>query len=157
MEDTKKELTIERTFDAPRELVWKAWTDAKLVQEWWGPRGVTNPTCEVDAKVGGKIHIVMLAGEELGSMKGQEWPMTGEFTEIDEPKKMVFTSNAIMNDKPMLENLVTVTFEEQDGKTKMVAHIVVTKATPEAEMALKGMEMGWNQQMDKLGEFLQKA
>ncbi len=157
MEENKKELTIERTYDAPRDLVFKAWIDPKMVAQWWGPRGVTNPTCEWEARPGGNIHIVMLAGEELGPMKGQEWPMTGEFQEIEEPKKIVFTSKAIMDDKPILENLVTVTFEEQDGKTKMTAHIVVTKATPEAEMPLKGMEMGWNQTLDKLGEFLKKV
>jgi len=156
MEESKKELTLERTFDAPRELVFKAWTDPKLVAQWWGPRGVTNPTCEWEARPGGNIHIVMLAGEELGPMKGQEWPMTGEFKEFEEPKKIVFTSNAIMNDKPVLENLVTVIFEEQDGKTKMTAHIVVTKATPEAEGPLSGMEMGWNQTLDKLGEYLKR-
>lgn len=156
MEDAKKELTLERTYDAPIDLVWKAWTDPKLVAEWWGPNGVTNPTCEWDFKSGGTIHIVMLAGEELGPMKGQEWPMTGEFKEIDELKKIVFTSDAIMNDKPILKNLVTVIFSEQDGKTTMNVHIVVTHAEPEAEMALSGMEMGWNQQLDKLGEFLKK-
>ena len=46
MTTTPKELTITRTFDAPRDLVWKAWTDEKMVKKWWGPRGVTNPTCE---------------------------------------------------------------------------------------------------------------
>jgi uncharacterized protein YndB with AHSA1/START domain len=156
MEDTKKELTLERTYDAPIAMVWKAWTDPEMVAQWWGPRGMTNPTCEWEAKVGGNIHIVMLAGEELGQMKGMEFPMTGSFTEIDKPKKLVFISNALRDGKPMLENLVTVTFEEQEGKTKMTAHIVVTKATPEAEMALQGMDMGWDQQMDKLGEFLIK-
>ena len=64
---SKRELTITRTFDAPRELVWKAWTDPKMLERWWGPRGVTNPTCEFDATKGGEIYIVMEAGKELGS------------------------------------------------------------------------------------------
>ncbi len=59
-----KELILTRILDAPRELVFKAWTDPKMLAEWWGPKGVTNPICEIDAKVGGKIHIVMLAGRE---------------------------------------------------------------------------------------------
>lgn len=157
MEDTQKELTLTRTFDAPRDVVFKAWTDQKLVQQWWGPRGVTNPTCEWEARPGGSIHIVMLAGEELGPMKGQEWPMTGEFKEVEAPEKLVFTGNAIVAGKEILQHLTTVTLTEQDGKTHMTVHIVVTKATPEAAGPLKGMEMGWNQQLEKLGEFLQNA
>lgn len=51
--------------DAPRAMVWKAWTDPRIVTKWWGPRGVTVSTCEVDARRGGKIDIVMLAGKEL--------------------------------------------------------------------------------------------
>jgi uncharacterized protein YndB with AHSA1/START domain len=156
MEESKKELTLDRTFDAPIDLVWKAWTDSEMISQWWGPRGATTPTCEWEFKVGGNIHIVMLAGEELGPLKGQEWPMTGTFTQIDEPKRLVFTTTALRDDKPMLKNLVTVTFEEQNGKTTMTVHIVVTKVTPEAAGPLQGMEMGWNQQLDKLGEFLRE-
>jgi uncharacterized protein YndB with AHSA1/START domain len=155
MENAKKELTLERTYDAPVDLVFKAWMDPKLIAQWWGPQGFTAPVCEVDATVGGKINIVMEDSAGLIA-KGSKYPMTGEFKEIDTPKKIVFTSSAIMNDKPILENLVTVTFDEIDGKTKMIVHIVVTKATPEAEMPLQGMEMGWNQQLDKLGEFLKR-
>ncbi|HSW48477.1 MAG TPA: SRPBCC domain-containing protein [Candidatus Saccharimonadales bacterium] len=154
MEDQKKELTLERTFDAPRDLVFKAWTDKELVKKWWGPRGVTNPVCEVDAVPGGKINIVMLAGPELGELAGQEWPMTGKFEEVAEPEKLVYTANAIVDGKEVLTTRNTITFEEQDGKTKMTAHILVTKTTPEAEGPLAGMEMGWDQQLDKLVEFI---
>jgi len=149
-----KELTLTRIYDTPREMVWKAWTDPKLVQQWWGPNGVTNPTCEWDATPGGNIHLVMLAGRELGPMAGQEWPMTGEFEQLQEPEKIVFTASAIMDDKEVLKHRTTVTLEEQDGKTKMTVHIVVIKTTPEAAGPLQGMEMGWNQQLDKLGESL---
>ncbi len=145
-----KELTLTRMFDAPRETVWKYWTDPMLVQQWWGPNGVTNPTCIWEAKPNGKIDIVMLAGQELGPMAGQEWPMTGEVTEVMEPEKLVYTSNAIMGGKPVLETLTTVTLEEVQNKTKMTVHIVVTKTTPEAAGPLSGMEIGWNQQLDKL-------
>ena len=64
--EPRKELTITRIFDAPRAMVWKAWTDPRIVTKWWGPRGVTIPTCEVDVSRVGKINIVVLAGEELG-------------------------------------------------------------------------------------------
>jgi uncharacterized protein YndB with AHSA1/START domain len=154
MEEQKKEIRLERTFDSPRELVFKAWTDPKLVAEWWGPNGVTNPTCDWNATPGGNIHIVMLAGEELGPMAGQEWPMTGKFEEVEEPEKLVYTASAIVDGKEVLQTLTTVTFEERGEQTEMRVHIVVTKTTPEAEGQLAGMEMGWNQQLDKLGKFL---
>ncbi len=148
------ELKLTRVLDASRERVWKAWTDPKQLQEWWGPRGVTNPTCIFDAHPEGKIHIVMLAGKELGNFAGNEWPMTGVVTEVVELEKLVFTSTAIMNGKPFMESLNTVTLEEYGNKTRMTLHIVVTKTTPEAEGPLSGMEMGWTQSIDKLGELV---
>ena len=151
-----KELTLTRTFNAPRERVWEYWTNPALVQQWWGPSGVTNPTCVWEAKPQGNINIVMLAGKELGLMAGQEWPMTGKFEELQKPEKLVFTANAILDNKSILENRITVIFEEADGKTHMIVHIVVTMVTPEAIGPLQGMEMGWNQQLDKLGNSLQK-
>lgn len=155
-DQNKKELRLTRFFDAPRELVFKAWTDPKLVKKWWGPKGVTNPTCEVDARPGGTIHIVMLAGDELGPYKGVKWPMKGTFQEVIFPSKLVFSATAINNDKPFLEHYTTVLFEEQEGKTKMTLHIVVTKALPGSEKALSGMETGWSQSLDKLSEFLKQ-
>lgn len=62
----RKDIVLERTYDAPVELVWKAWTDAEMLRQWWGPDKTFVPTCEVDATVGGRIHVVMEAGEEMG-------------------------------------------------------------------------------------------
>lgn len=146
------DLTLTRLLDAPRERVWQAWTDPVILQKWWGPRGVTNPTCEWEATPGGKINIVMLAGDELGEMKGQEWPMTGQMQEVTPQEKIVFTGGPTADGKQILETLTTVTFQEQDGKTNLNVHIEVTKTTPEAEGPLAGMEMGWNQQLEKLTE-----
>lgn len=150
MNDVNKELTWIRTFDASPEFLYKAWTDQNLVKEWWGPQGVLNPVCEVDPKVGGKIHIVMEAGEELGQAKGMQWPMTGEFVELDEPKKIVFTANAVNNGQETLQHKTTVLFEEIDGKTKMIVNTVVTKVQTGMEYAIAGMQQGWNSQFDKL-------
>ncbi|HEU5114471.1 MAG TPA: SRPBCC domain-containing protein, partial [Candidatus Paceibacterota bacterium] len=65
-----KEVTFERTYDVPKEKVWQAWTDPKTIKEWWGPDNVTIPECEVDLRVGGRIYIVMEAGEAMGPYKG---------------------------------------------------------------------------------------
>ena len=155
MADTKKEVAIARVFDAPVELVWKAWTEQDLIKKWWGPRGVTNPTCEWDARPGGKINIVMLAGKELGSAAGMKWPMRGAFKEVTPKRRLVFTSDAIDDVQDILISTdVVVDFKDLNGKTKMDIRMMVTKAGPKSEMALRGMEMGWNQQIDKLGEEL---
>lgn len=157
MANEKRELTITRTFDAPRGLVWKAWTDQKMIKKWWGPKGVTNPTCEWDAKPGGKIYIVMLAGKELGDFAGQEWPMKGVFREVAPQSRLVFTSNALDDVKDILiESEVTVDLEAVGDKTMMKLHIVVVKADAKAAMALQGMETGWNQSIDRLTEHLAK-
>ena len=82
-----REVTITRLINAPRQRVWKAWTDSKLLVQWWGPRGFTNPICEVEAKAGGRILIHM-------SGFGMLAPMSGTFTEVVENKRLVFTNNA---------------------------------------------------------------
>jgi uncharacterized protein YndB with AHSA1/START domain len=148
-ENVIQELTLTREYDAPRDLVFKAWTDKELVSKWWGPNGFTTPVAELDVRPGGVIDIVMEDAEGLIE-KGSRYPMSGKFQEVVAPEKLVFTSSPIMNDKPIMDTLVTVTFEDVQGKTKLTVHIEVTRTTPEAEMPLKGMEMGWNQQLDKL-------
>lgn len=156
MTENNRELTIVRVFDAPRDLVFKAWTDPELITQWWGPNGVTTPVCEVDPKVGGAIEIVMLAGEELGNLKGSRWPMTGTFQEVTPPKKLVYTSSPIIDDKPIMETISTVTFEDQEGKTKLTLHVSVTEVTPEAAGPLSGMKMGWSQSIDRLATLVEK-
>jgi uncharacterized protein YndB with AHSA1/START domain len=157
MVENRKELVITRVFNAPRKVVWKAWTDPKILKKWWGPRGVTNPTCKWDAKPGGKINVVMLAGKELGSYAGQKWPMTGTFREVTPESRLVYIAEALDDVKDILiETENTMELEELGNKTKMKFHIVVTKAGPKAEMAMQGMEMGWNQSIEKLGEELEK-
>ncbi len=150
MSEDIKQLNIERLINAPIEQVFKAWTEPELLSKWWGPEGVTIPTCEVDLTPGGKIYIVMLAGDELGELAGNEWPMTGTFEEISPPSKLVYTSSAVIDGKPILDTRNTLTLESQGSKTKMSLNIVVTRTTPEAAGPLSGMEMGWNQSVDKL-------
>jgi uncharacterized protein YndB with AHSA1/START domain len=83
------ELTMTRVFDAPRELVFRAWTDPERLKRWWGPKGFTNPVCEVDVRPGGAIRIHMRGPD------GTVYPMTGAFIEIVEAERLVFTSSAL--------------------------------------------------------------
>lgn len=146
-----KELTLRRTFDAPRELVFKAWIDPRQLARWWGPKDWTNPVCQVDPRPGGAIQIVMRGPDPWGDN-----PMDGQFREVAEPERLVFTTTAIpdADGKPQLETLNTITFEDVDGKTRLTARIVVLRSTPEVAAALAGMEEGWNQQLDKLAATL---
>src|SRR5438045_9663289 len=85
---TERELAITRIFDAPRDLVFKAWTDPKHVQQWWGPRMFTNPVCELDARTGGDILIHMQGPD------GTVYPMKGTFNEVIENERPVLTHTA---------------------------------------------------------------
>ena len=147
---TKKEVTITRTFDAPRDIVFRAWTDAKQLAQWWGPAGWTNPVCEVDPRPGGAIHIVMRGPEPWGDN-----PLTGVFREVARPERLVFTTTPLDKDgKAFFEILTTVTFEDDQGKTRLTMHQVELWSKPEAASSLAGMEEGTRQTLERLGAFL---
>ncbi len=149
MASEQQELILTRVFDAPRELVFKAWTDPKCVAEWWGPHGFTNPVCELDPRPGGAILIHMRGPD------GTVYPMTGTYQEIVEPERIVFTNAALDADgKPMFEILTTVTFIEQGGKTKQIVQARVIKKTAQAAPYLAGMEQGWTQTLQRLNSYL---
>lgn len=157
MTATNRTLTLTRTFDAPRELVFKAWTDPKHVAQWWGPRGFDAPKCEWDARPGGKIYVMMRASDEIAKAIGmKEHPMGGQFVEVAPPTRLVFYSTAFEDEhgNAKLRNRNTVTFEDRNGKTKVTVHVVVEHAAPEMAGALAGMEQGWSQSLDKLAELL---
>ncbi len=80
-----KELTITRVFDAPRELVWKAWTEPERVKRWWGPKSFTTPVSKIDLRVGGKYLYCMRSPE------GKDFWGTGIFREIVAPERLVMT------------------------------------------------------------------
>ncbi len=152
MANEEQVLVLTRVFDAPRELVFKAWTDPKRVAQWWGPHGFTNPVCELDVRPGGAILIHMRGPD------GTVYPMTGIYQEVAEPERIVFTSAALDRDgNPLFEVLTTVTFAEQGGKTKQILRARVIKRTAQAAPYLKGMEAGWTQSLERLAESLAKA
>jgi uncharacterized protein YndB with AHSA1/START domain len=145
------EATLTRTFNAPRELVWKAWTDPQMMARWWGPKGFTNPVCEMDVRVGGKILIHMRAPN------GAVHPMTGTFDEVAEPECLVFRAVPIGHDgTPLLESLTTVTFHDLGGKTKIIVHASAAPIEPIASEMLKGMNMGWSQSLERLADLIEQ-
>ena len=153
MANPTREITITRIFDAPRELVFKAWTDPKHLARWWGPNGFTNPVCEVDVRVGGKLHIVMRASDQIAAAIGtKDHPMTGVFREVVPPERLVFETSPVDKDgNHMLDCTTTVTFADAGkGKTKLTVHASAVGLVPMAPRMLEGMEMGWTQSIDRL-------
>ena len=144
-ESSPWDLVMTRTFDAPRELVFKAWTDPKQVQQWWGPHGFTNPRCEVDARRGGAIRI------DMRGPNGVVYPMKAVFEEVTEPERLVFVTSAL-DDKgnSMFDVRNTVIFVDRRGKTELTLQARVVRATAVAPQYLKGMEVGWSQSLERL-------
>lgn len=146
------EVTLVRILDAPRDLVWKAWTDPQQLAQWWGPKDFTNPVCEIDVRRGGKILIHMRGPD------GTVYPMTGVFREIDPPTRLAFADTALdMDGKVLLEGFTVVTFEEQAGKTKLTVESIAKAMVPDAIAMCEGMEQGWAESLDRLADLVATA
>jgi uncharacterized protein YndB with AHSA1/START domain len=134
-----REFTITRVFDAPRELVWKAWTDPDQVARWFGPRGFTTPrsTITMDVRSGGSFELTMVADD------GNEYPAGGTFLEVEEPERLVWRDRNI-------DLTVTVTFADLGGRTEMTCHVVGETGGAQAYD-------GWSTMFDKLADFLDSS
>jgi uncharacterized protein YndB with AHSA1/START domain len=144
----ERELVITRVFDAPRRLVFQVWTDPKHLKQWWGPRGFTVLSCELDLRPGGAWRIRSRAPE------GKEHVAQGVFREIVEPERLVFTHAWVdAEGRPGHETLVTVTFAEQNGKTLFTFHQGVFASITSRE----AHEKGWSSTFDLLVEYLAKV
>jgi uncharacterized protein YndB with AHSA1/START domain len=145
----EKELVLKRVFNAPRERVWKAWTDPRRLAQWWGPAGFTNPVCEADVRPGGAIRIDMRGPD------GTVYPMTGVYREVVAPERLVFAASALDEEgRPLFEVLNTVTFAKQGGKTLLTVRAQVVNKTAGADAYLEGMEEGWGQSLVRLEALL---
>jgi uncharacterized protein YndB with AHSA1/START domain len=148
----EREIVLTRVFHAPRELVFRMWTEAELLRLWWGPKEFTNPVCEVDLKPGGSYRIVMRAPD------GSQFPCAGVYREISRPGRLVFTNNAIGEDGALLlEGLTTVVFEEHAGRTTLTLRTRAKAVVDFARAFLTGMEAGWSQSLDKLIEAVEQS
>jgi uncharacterized protein YndB with AHSA1/START domain len=128
--------------------VFRAWTDAKQLDRWWGPKGFTNPVCEADARPGGAILIHMRAPD------GTVFPMKGTFHEVLEFERLIFTARAHEDaaGNPQIQTFNTATFAERDGQTTLTLRAVVVGSTPDVAGPIGGMEQGWSQSLDRLRE-----
>jgi len=137
-------LVLTRTFDAPRKLVFKAWTDPKHLALFWGPRGFTTEIREMDVKPGGAWRYIMRGPD------GHEYPFDGVYVEVVEPERLVFDGS--IHASPEQRVWTEVTFADREGKTE----ITVRQSYSFESDATRGASVGWNQQLDRLGEFLAK-
>lgn len=152
---TKDAVVIERTFDAPADLIWQMWTQPEHFQKWYGPKGFTVPVADIDMRVGGKRLICMASPD--GSMK---MCTTGEHIEITPIERLVYTethadeNGNVMSASAMgmpegfpITTEVTILLEDLGGRTKMVlTHAGIPADSPGAS--------GWNQAFDKLADHI---
>jgi uncharacterized protein YndB with AHSA1/START domain len=149
-------LTITRDFAQPVELLWEAWTIPASLMLWWGPKNFTTPFCKTDFRIGGKYHFCMRSPE------GKDFWTAGVYKEIIPLKRIALTDSFADKDGNIMpasshgltgewpeELIVTVAFEESNGKTKMT---MTHAGLPAAWKDMTGE--GWNQMFDKLEEIL---
>lgn len=155
-----QELILERIFDAPRELVFKAFSEAEHLKHWWGPRGWIITVCNIDFRPGGIWHYCMkCVDENQGDFFGFESWGKGVYHEIVDGESFVYTdyfSDAEGNEaEGMPPTLVTMLFEDYEGKTRLISRSKYD--SPEALKTVldMGMEQGIAETWDRLGEYLQ--
>jgi uncharacterized protein YndB with AHSA1/START domain len=142
------QLEVTRTFDAPIAALWKAWTEPAQFMKWYGPKGFTTPTCEIDLQIGGR-HLW-----SMQSPDGRQMFFAGAYKEIVPMEKLVFSDgmsdaegNPISMEGMPPSMDVTVTFSSANGKTTVtLSHM---HSGPEDQAG-----MGWNQAFDKLEAIL---
>ena len=160
-----REFVITRVFDAPRELVWKAFTESERLKHWWGPKGFIVRHCAVDLRLGGVFHYCLLSPD------GQE--MWGKFVyrEIIAPERLTVivsfsdeqggvTRHPWNQDWP-LETLSSITFTEHEGGTQVTVHWIPHNATELERKAFEAgresMRQGWTGTFDQLAGYLAGA
>jgi uncharacterized protein YndB with AHSA1/START domain len=146
----ERTMTLTRIFDAPRELVWRAWTDPKHLAQWFGPKQFTSSVPQLDVRIGGALRIVMRGPD------GNDYPMKGTFLEVVPSERLVFSNIAVDKDgNHLLEGETTVTLSEQGGETKLTLRTYAKGLVPIAPQMLAGMEAGWSQSFEKLQELVE--
>ncbi|KAM3099108.1 SRPBCC domain-containing protein [Phormidesmis sp. 146-12] len=149
-----REIVITRILNAPRELVFKAWTEPQHLEKWWGPKGFTTRVTAIDFRPGGEWCYVMIAPD------GTEYPSKGVFQEIIPPERIVSTDEfgdgiEQVLDADLPQGMVTtVLFEALENKTKLTIRIVHPSVEDRRKHEAMGVLEGWNSSLDCLDEYL---
>jgi uncharacterized protein YndB with AHSA1/START domain len=146
---TDLDLTITRVLDAPRELVFEVWTDPDHLVKWWGPTGFQAQSCTVKLVEGGRWRFCM----RDGATGAVHWA-SGVYHEIERPRRLVFSfAWEEPVGTPGHDTLVTVTFDDHDGKTEMTFH----QAVFENDASRDGHVDGWRETFDDLADYLKEV
>lgn len=155
-------LTIEREFNAPRSLVFQVYSDAEHIKQWWGPRGWEVTACNLDFRPGGIWHYCMKCiDRNQGDFYGMESWGKGIYSAIVQNEKIEYTdyfSDAegnVPEDMPASD--ITLIFEEQDGRTKLITIARYVSAEALQTVLDMGMEHGFSETMDRLEEHLESV
>jgi uncharacterized protein YndB with AHSA1/START domain len=140
------EVVLTRTFDAPRELVFKALTDPTLVPQWWGPREYTTTVDRMEVKTGGVWRYIQ------SNDKGEEYGFHGVYHLIQSPERIIHTFE--FEGMPGHVVLETLTLSEQDGKTTIHDSSIFQSVEDRDGMIQSGMEQGSEESWDRLEEIL---
>jgi uncharacterized protein YndB with AHSA1/START domain len=147
-------LVVTRLLDAPRALVWRAFSDPFHLSQWWGPKGYTNPVCELDFRPGGRWHHVMR------DPAGNEYPVDSEFIDIVPPERIVYRNAAAdpatFGDNPPPSFVRTITFEDVDGRTRLTMVARFDTAEHRERVVRRGFRAGTEESFDRLAALLQR-
>jgi uncharacterized protein YndB with AHSA1/START domain len=150
---SERELVLTRLIDAAPERLFQAWTDPKLLPQWFAPRPLTTSVCEIDLRVGGVCRTVMRTPD------GVEYPNEGVYLEIVENRRVVFTdafgAGWTPSDKPFMVG--TITFEPEGGKTRYTARVQHWTVADRQAHEQMGFQEGWGQCADQLAELVAKT
>ncbi len=147
----EREIVTTRVFDAPRERVYQAWTDPEQVVLWWGPNGFTNTNLEMDVRPGGIWRLTMHGRD------GTDYPNKMVFIEVTPPSRLVYDHGDDGDGSGGFFH-VTVTFDEEDGKTRVrMQALFDTKAERNRVAEASGAVEGAKQHLNRLAEFLKRA
>jgi len=153
---SEREFVITRTFAAPRELIWQAWSQCQHLAQWWAPEKWSLPVCKMDFRPGGVWHYCM-KGPMPDGTEMESWGRT-VFHEIVEPERIVYVdtfSDAAGNvAEGMPAMAITVTFTEVDGQTKVISRTEFATAADLETILQMGMEEGVAMTWDQLAAYL---
>jgi uncharacterized protein YndB with AHSA1/START domain len=142
-----REIVIERTVNAPRELVWQAWIEADQIRQWWGPNGFTTTIHAMDVRVGGVWRFIMHGPD------GTDYPNRIVYREIVKPERLVYDHDDD-NDPPSHSFRSTVTFVAQGCKTKVTLQVVFASVEAREASVKFGAVEGGEQTLARLDQYL---
>jgi uncharacterized protein YndB with AHSA1/START domain len=151
-ESADREIVITRVFEAPRDLVWEAWTNPRHVVHWWGPIGFTTTIQEMDVRPGGVWRHIMHGPD------GTDYPNKSVFTEVVKPERIVYSHGGGKKGSPGAHFEATWTFDAQgDNKTRLTIRMVFpSSADRDTVVKEYGAIEGGHQTLARLEEYLAK-